>query len=84
VVPGHASLPALALPGDLASAIVVGGEAIRVDGDAIESIATHHAQVRYIPITAEGRRSFSVTCLSSIYRMEKHGLKPPPGARKER
>jgi hypothetical protein len=47
-------------------------------------IATHHAQVRYIPITAEGRRSFSVTCLSSIYRMEKHGLKPPPGARKER
>ncbi len=43
VVPGHASLPALVLPGDLASAIVVGGGAI-LDGAAVLIELAHRSQ----------------------------------------
>jgi len=34
----------------------VSGNATRVEGDTIETVATHRAQVRYIAITADGRR----------------------------
>jgi eukaryotic-like serine/threonine-protein kinase len=34
----------------------VGGNATRVEGDTIETIATHRAQVRYLAITDDGRR----------------------------
>jgi WD40 repeat protein/predicted Ser/Thr protein kinase len=34
----------------------VSGAAVRVDGDAVEPIASHRAQVRYLAITPDGRR----------------------------